>query len=78
MIVPAGYPVKWEKPGLEVGDEAGIRGLGMALGAESFYIRPPRNESPGGDSVAPDARRFTAGCPPAIPAGTGQVLAAER
>ncbi len=40
MIVPAGYPVKWEKPGLEVGDEAGIRGLGMALGAESFTFGP--------------------------------------
>ncbi len=38
------------------GDEAGIRGLGVALGAESL-----------GDSGAPDARRFTAACPAAIP-----------
>jgi hypothetical protein len=34
------------------GDEAGIRGLGLA---ESL-----------GDSVAPDARRLTAGCPAGI------------
>ena len=44
------------------GDEAGIRGLGLVLGAESL-----------GDSVAPDTRRFTAGCPAAIPAGTAVV-----
>jgi len=49
------------------GDEAGVCGLGLALGVESF-----------GDSVAPDARRFTTGCPGAIPAGTGRILVVER
>ena len=49
------------------GDEGGIRGLGLlALRAESL-----------GDSVAPDARRFTAGCPPAIPAATAGILVVE-
>ena len=47
--------VKWEKPGHRGdGDEEGIRGLGLA---ESL-----------GDSVAPDTRWFTAGCPSSIPA----------
>ena len=49
------------------GDEAGIRGLGLPLATESF-----------GDSVAPDARRFTAGCPAAIPAAPGGILVVER
>ena len=39
------------------GDEAGIRGSGLA---ESL-----------GDSVAPDAQQFTAGCPAVIPARPG-------
>ena len=59
--------MQWERPGLEVGDEAGIRGLGLALGAELL-----------GDSAAPDARPLTSGCPAAIPEGTGQVLVVER
>jgi hypothetical protein len=52
------------------GDEAGIRGLGLPLTTESL-----------GDSVAPDAQRFTAGCPAvqaAIPTGPGGILVVER
>jgi hypothetical protein len=49
------------------GNAAGMRGLVLALGAESL-----------GDSVAPDARRFTAGCPVAIPAETSGILVVER
>ncbi len=48
------------------GGEEGVRGLGVALGAESL-----------GDSVAPDARRFTAACPPAMPAGPATIFLVE-
>ena len=49
------------------GDEAGVRGLDVALGAESL-----------GDSVASDDQRFTVGCPAAIPVGPGGILVVER
>ena len=48
------------------GDEAGVRALGVALRAESL-----------GDSVAPDVRLFTAGCPAAMPAGTAAIFLVE-
>ena len=93
MIVPAGYLAVDARPAAELalassalvralcemgetwagggaagdGDEAGIRGLCLALGSESL-----------GNSVAPDVRRFTAGCPAAIPGGPGGILVVER
>jgi hypothetical protein len=56
LLLPCEMGESWAPSGAAgEGDEEGIRGLGLA---ESL-----------GDSVAPDARQFTTGCPAAIPAG---------